>query len=298
MGVQIAMFADTIIATLLPTGAVSALYYADRIYQLPLGVIGIAAGTVLLPEMSRLVAAGRPQEAKQAQNRTMLLTWLLAAPFLAAFLVVPDLIMHALFARGAFTAASADAAGAALLAYGAGLPAVVLIRSAVASFYAQGDTATPLWASLTAVAVNVAFKIVLMGPLEQAGLALATSIGAWTNLGLLVFLATRRGAMRLDRRFLNTALAIGAATLAMGLVMAGIDALAAPRLVGHAGLADLLRLCLVGVAGGLVYVAISGFLLRHTIRGLLARRAATRSPASGSRDPAGNRDIPPPVPLD
>ena len=81
MGVQIAMFADTIIATLLPTGAVSALYYADRIYQLPLGVIGIAAGTVILPEMSRLIAAGRPDAAHQAQNRTMLLTWLMTAPF-------------------------------------------------------------------------------------------------------------------------------------------------------------------------------------------------------------------------
>jgi putative peptidoglycan lipid II flippase len=105
MGTQIAMFADTIIATLLPTGAVSALYYADRIYQLPLGVIGIAAGTVLLPEMSRLIASGRPDLATAAQNRTMLLAWLMAAPFLAGFLAVPDLIMHALFARGAFTAA-------------------------------------------------------------------------------------------------------------------------------------------------------------------------------------------------
>jgi putative peptidoglycan lipid II flippase len=296
--VQIAMFADTIIATLLPTGAVSALYYADRIYQLPLGVIGIAAGTVLLPEMSRLVASGRPEEARQAQNRAMLLTWLMAAPFLAAFLIVPDLFMHALFARGAFTAASADAAGAALLAYGAGLPAVVLIRSAVASFYAQGDTATPLWASLTAVAVNVAFKIVLMGPLEQAGLALATSIGAWTNLGLLVLLATRRGAMRLDRRFLATALAIGAATVAMGLVMVGVDALAGPHFAAHSGIQDLLRLAMVGAAGGLAYVAVSGLLLRPIIGSLSARRRATTTRASGLPDRAGNPDIPPAVPPD
>jgi putative peptidoglycan lipid II flippase len=174
----------------------------------------------------------------------------------------------------------------------------VLIRSAVASFYAQGDTATPLWASLTAVAVNVAFKIVLMGPLEQAGLALATSVGAWTNLGLLVLLATRRGAMRLDRRFLNTACAIGAATLAMGLAMAGVDRLAGARLALHPGIEDLVRLALVGAAGGLTYVAVSGFLLRRIIGSLLARRRATSTRAIGSPDPAGSRDIPPAVPPD
>jgi putative peptidoglycan lipid II flippase len=283
MGVQVAMFADTIIATLLPTGAVSALYYADRIYQLPLGVIGIAAGTVLLPEMSRLVAAGRPDEAKAAQNRTMLLTWLMAAPFLAGFLVVPDLIMHALFARGAFTGASADAAGAALFAYGAGLPAVVLIRSAVASFYARGDTATPLWASLTAVVVNV----VLMGPLAQAGLALATSIGAWTNLGLLVVLATRRGAMRLDRRFATTALGIAAATLAMALAMAGVDMVARSYLAHVSGPRDLVRLILVGLAGAVVYGGVASLLLRDLVAGFLKRRKA--GPAARPLDDRARR---------
>jgi putative peptidoglycan lipid II flippase len=290
MGTQIAMFADTIIATLLPTGAVSALYYADRIYQLPLGVIGIAAGTVLLPEMSRLVAAGRPEAASQAQNRTMLLAWLMAAPFLAAFLTIPDLIMHALFARGAFTAASADAAGSALLAYGAGLPAVVLIRSAVSSFYARGDTATPLWASLTAVAVNVLFKIVLMGPLEQAGLALATSIGAWTNLLILVVLASRRGSMALDRVFARRALGIAAATLAMGLVMLAADRLAGPALAGWSGPRDLLRLALVGLAGALAYGAIAGLTLRSVVAAIIGRGGRRASPAPA---PPDSPDSPP-----
>ncbi|HZW46479.1 MAG TPA: murein biosynthesis integral membrane protein MurJ, partial [Microvirga sp.] len=158
-GVQLAIFADTIIASFLPTGAVSSLYYADRLYQLPLGVIGIAAGTVLLPEMSRRIAAGDEAGAYAAQNRTIGLTLALAAPFLVAFLVMPDLIMSALFQRGAFDAQAAQRSGAVLAAYGLGLPAAVLIRSAVASFYARSDTATPLIASLTAVGVNVVVKI-------------------------------------------------------------------------------------------------------------------------------------------
>ena len=191
-GVQLALFADTIIASFLPTGAVSSLYYADRIYQLPLGVIGIAAGTVLLPEMSRRIAAGDSDGAHRSQNRAIGLTLALAAPFVVAFITLPELIMSALFQRGAFDAAAAARSGAVLSAYAIGLPAAVLIRSAVASFYARSDTMTPLIASLGAVAVNVAIKIMLMDTYGVVGLALGTAIGIWVNLVLLVILATRR----------------------------------------------------------------------------------------------------------
>src|ERR1039458_6541595 len=99
MGVQLALFADTIIASFLPAGALSALYYADRIDQLPIGVIGIAAGTVILPEMSRRIAAGDEAGAAAAQNRAIEFTLLLSIPCLAAFFVIPELIMRALFMR-------------------------------------------------------------------------------------------------------------------------------------------------------------------------------------------------------
>src|SRR6187551_1832789 len=108
-GVQLALFADTIIASFLPAGALSALYYADRLNQLPIGVIGIAAGTVILPEMSRRIAGGDHHGAAQAQNRAIELTLLLAVPCVVAFLIVPDLIMRALFMRGRFTEADATA---------------------------------------------------------------------------------------------------------------------------------------------------------------------------------------------
>ncbi len=180
-GTQLALFADTIIASLLATGAISALYYADRIDQLPIGVIGIAVGTVLLPEMTHRIAAGDDAGARSAQNRAIEFALLLAIPCIVAFLVVPDVIMRGLFMRGRFTADDAHAAAVTLMAYTIGLVPFVLIRSTVAPFLARGDTFTPMKAALIGTAVNIVFKIVLMGPLAQVGLALATSIGAWIN---------------------------------------------------------------------------------------------------------------------
>src|SRR5690349_17105250 len=217
-GTQIALFADTIIASFLATGALSALYYADRLNQLPIGVIGIAAGTVLLPEMARRLAAGDFDGAAVSQRKAFDFTLLLSVPFVAAFMAVPDTIMRAMFARGAFTKGDAAAAGATLAAYAIGLIPFVLIRSAVATFYARKDTATPVKAALTGVAVNVALKVALVGSLAQIGLALATAVGAWINLLLVIGFAVRAGHLALDRaqlqsfaKFVATAAILGAA---------------------------------------------------------------------------------------
>jgi putative peptidoglycan lipid II flippase len=204
MGTQVALFADTIIATFLPAGALSALYYADRLNQLPIGVIGIAIGTVLLPEMSRRITAGDDAGAAASQRRAFDFTLLFSVPFVAAFLTVPDVIMRAMFARGAFSKADAAASGATLAAYAIGLIPFVLIRSAVATFYARKDTATPVKAALTGVAVNVALKIALVGALAQVGLALATAVGAWINLLLVVGFAVRKGYLDLDRALMQS----------------------------------------------------------------------------------------------
>lgn len=199
MGTQVAMFADTIIATFLPAGALSALYYADRLNQLPIGVIGIAVGTVLLPEMARRITAGDNAGAMAAQRRAFDFTLLLSVPFVAAFLAVPEAITRAMFARGAFSKADAAAAGATLAAYAVGLVPFVLIRSAVATFYARKDTATPVKASLTGLTINMGLKLLLMGAFAQIGLALATAVGAWVNLLLVLGFAVRAGYLELNR---------------------------------------------------------------------------------------------------
>jgi putative peptidoglycan lipid II flippase len=252
-GVQIAMFADTIIASLLPAGSVSSIYYADRLYQLPIGVIGVAAGTVLLPEMSRRFAAGDAGGAFHAQNRTAALTVALATPFLIAFLMIPDVIMRGVFLRGKFDAAAALAAANVLEAYGTGLIAIVLIRSAVASFQAQGDTKTPMVVSLVAVGVNVVLKLALYKSQGAPGLALATAIGAWVNFGLLVFLALRRNLMAPDLIFGKTA---AAAAIAGFLLALTAQAAYAPtyKLAAAFGVGVYAtHLALLGLIGTLVY---------------------------------------------
>ncbi|MFL5154846.1 MAG: murein biosynthesis integral membrane protein MurJ [Microvirga sp.] len=252
-GVQLAMFADTIIASLLPTGAVSSLYYADRLYQLPVGVIGIAAGTVLLPQMSRRLAAGDVAGAHGAQNRALGFTIALAAPFAVAFLILPDLIMAALFRRGAFDAAAAARAGAVLAAYAVGLPAVVLIRSAVASFYARADTVTPVVAALAAVAVNVALKLVLMRPYGVVGLALATALGAWVNFGLLFALAYRRDWTAPSAALAKTLAAVVAASIVLALYAFAAQAPVARAAAALVTWRDEAALGALAVGGALVY---------------------------------------------
>jgi len=269
-GVQLALFADTLIASFLPTGALSALYYADRINQLPIGVVGIAVGTVLLPEMSRRLAAGDDKGAASAQARGIQLALLLTVPCAAAALAIPDLIMRARFARGAFTSADAAAAGATLAAYSVGLLPFVLLRSFTAPFYARGDTATPVKAALLAAAINVALKVVLMGPLAQVGLALATSVGAWINLSLLAYLARGQG-------FAVSGAAIGkpvAKLIAIGVVFAaallagayGLDR----ALAGLTHFSDETALTILIVLGAVLYFAlVFGLLGRKWFMGLL-----------------------------
>src|SRR5215211_503469 len=253
MGTQVALFADTIIATFLPAGALSALYYADRLNQLPIGVIGIAIGTVLLPEMSRRIASGDQAGASVSQRQAFDFTLLLSVPFVAAFITVPDVIMRAMFARGAFSKADAAAAGATLAAYACGLIPFVLIRSAVATFYARKDTATPVKAALTGVAVNVALKILLVGSLAQIGLALATAIGAWINLLLVIFFAVRAGYLELDRAWMISLAKFAAAGVLLAAALWAIARFASFYFAQMHTFRDETALLLLIAAGAFVY---------------------------------------------
>jgi putative peptidoglycan lipid II flippase len=253
MGTQVAMFADTIIATFLAAGALSALYYAERIYQLPIGVIGVAIGTVLLPEMSRRITAGDDAGAAASQRRAFEFTLLTTVPFVAAFLTVPDAIMRAVFVRGAFTTADAAAAAATLSAYAVGLIPFVTIRSAVATFYARKATATPVKASLTGLSVNVLLKFLLMGPLAQVGLALATAVGAWINLLLVIGFAVRAGYLEFDRAFLQALVKFLVAGIVLGAALWFAAKFANVQLAQLGALRDQTVLALLIAVGAVVY---------------------------------------------
>jgi putative peptidoglycan lipid II flippase len=253
MGTQVALFADTIIATFLPAGALSALYYADRLNQLPIGVIGIAIGTVLLPEMSQRLSSGDREGAQASQRRAFNFTLLFSVPFVAAFLTVPELITRAMFAHGAFSRTDAAAAGATLAAYAIGLIPFVLIRSAVATFYARKDTATPVKAALIGVVVNIVLKIALVGSMAQVGLALATVVGAWINLLLVAGFAVRAGYLDLDRGLVRSTIKFAVS----GAVLAGALWLTlkfgAVHLGGLSAFRDESMLVVLIVVGTIVY---------------------------------------------
>jgi len=252
-GTQIALFADTIIASFLATGALSALYYADRLNQLPIGVIGIAAGTVLLPEMARRITAGDEAGARYSQNRAVEFTLLLSVPCLIAFLIVPDLIMKALFRHGAFTDADAHAAAMTLVAYSIGLLPFVLMRSASVTFLSRGDTTTPVKALFASVIVNVALKILLMDRYAQVGLAFATSIGVWINFVLLVWFASRRNLLGLDRRLLESTAKFAAAGVALTAALLLCERPVGALFAQWTSLRDLATLCVLGAIGLVVY---------------------------------------------
>ncbi len=271
-GTQLALFADTIIASFLSAGALSALYYADRIDQLPIGVIGIAVGTVLVPEMTQRIAAGDESGARSAQNRAIEFALLLAIPCVIAFLIVPDVIMRGLFERGRFTAGDAHVAALTLMAYTVGLVPFVLIRSVVAPFLARGDTLTPMKAALAGTAVNILCKVALMGSLAQVGLALATSIGAWVNFVLVLAFAVRAGLIASDATLKSSLAKLAVAAFAFALLLyvgaPFVAALLSSLSRFHAE-AELIALALLG---SLFYAALVVALFGRRWLSLLRRR--------------------------
>jgi putative peptidoglycan lipid II flippase len=221
--------------------------------------------------MSRRIAAGDVAAAHGAQNRAIGFTLALTIPFFVAFLTLPELIMAALFQRGAFDENAVRTAGAVLSAYAVGLPAIVLITSSRASFYARSDTKTPLIASLTGIAVNVALKIVLMGPFGVVGLALATAVGTWINLILLVALAYRRDWTAPSGALGRIMIAVLAAGLCLALFAIFAPARVATALAWLPAWRDETLLALLGTGGALVYGAVLFGSLK-LLRVRLARR--------------------------
>ena len=255
--VVIAPFVDTILASLLPAGSRTALYYADRINQLPLGVLGIALGTVLLPEMSARLAKGDTIGSHAAQNRSAAMSLLLTLPFMVSFIAVPDVIMRAYLAHGAFDHGAAAVAAMTLAAYGVGLPAMALVRIVASTFYARHDTATPMRATVTAMACNIALKVVFVWGfgLGVAGIALGTAIGAWINVGLLTWFGRSRDLLAIERIFMRS---LPAALIAA--LMTGIGALLGAWLLrGHGDIAALAAaIACAGLGYGSVLVMFRG----------------------------------------
>lgn len=275
---QINLAVDVIIASLLPSGAVSFLYYADRVAQLPLGVVGAALGTALLPLLSRQLRAGQTLAAHRSMNRGVELALLLALPCAAGLAAAGGPIIAGLFQRGAFGEAAAAASASALVAYAFGLPAFVLVKVFAPGFFARGDTATPVKVGIVAVALNLALNLMLMGPLGHVGIALSTAIAAWANAGLLAWLLGRRRSFVADRRARRVLPRILAASLLMGAVIV----LASHLLPAPQGPSGRVLLLAALIGAGAVSYLLAGLALRafdpREVLGLLRRRRSTPGP--------------------
>ena len=194
---QINLLIGTMIASL-HAGAVSYLYYADRIYQLPLGVVGVAIGIVLLPDLSRRLRAGNGEEVSQIQNRALEMSMLLTIPAGIALMVIPAPIVSVLFEHGAFHAEDTAPTVWPLMAFAAGLPAFVLIKIFSPGFFAREDTRTPMIFAAISVAINIAGSLALYFLMGHTGIAIATSLAGWVNAALLGLVLHRRGHFRAD----------------------------------------------------------------------------------------------------
>jgi putative peptidoglycan lipid II flippase len=250
---QLNLLISTALASLLPGGSVSYLYYADRLNQLPLGVVGIAVGTAILPSLSRQIRLGQAADAVTTQNRGLELALLLTLPAAVALALLATPILATLFERGAFGAADTAATAAALSAYAAGLPAFVLVRVLAPAFFARHDTATPVKVAVAAMAVNLGLTLVLMQFLAHVGIALATTIAGWVNALTLLWLLVQRGHFRFDGRARRNLPRVGAAALGMGLVLALLRVVLVPALAGPV----VLRVCTLAALVGAGLAAFS-----------------------------------------
>lgn len=271
------LVSTSLAARFLQEGSVSWLYYADRLNQLPLGLIGIAIGTAILPTLSRQIGGGNAKAAHDTQNRALELALLFALPATVALIVAAGPIVHGVFEHGAFTSADTLGTAAVLAAFSAGVPAYVLIKVLTPGFYARSDTKTPLRLALIAMLVNLVGNLVLIWPLQHIGVGVATAISAWVNVGLIWYVLRKRGHIEPDARLRQKAWRLLAAALAMGVAL-WFGGQFADRLMGDGLWRRILVLSLLCGGGGAIYglaVFASGAYRIAELKTLLRRRPVT-----------------------
>ncbi|HEC01289.1 MAG TPA: murein biosynthesis integral membrane protein MurJ [Sphingomonadales bacterium] len=258
--IQVNLMLDMIIASHLPDGSISFLFYADRLNQLPIGVIGVALGTVLLPLLARNIAEGDNAKVSYNQNRAIEFGLFLTIPAAVAFMVVPFQLIHVLFERGAFTQEDSWQTAYALMAYAAGLPAYVLAKIFSPGYFARKDTKTPVKFAMVALVVNMTLNLILMQYFAHVGLAMATAISAWLNAAMLAGGLVRRGHFSFDGQTVVRLAKYLLASVVMGAVVWGLSGQISGMFTGHLGTKTLGLVILVvgGVGSYLVVTFLSG----------------------------------------
>ncbi|MEP2181262.1 murein biosynthesis integral membrane protein MurJ, partial [Roseibium sp.] len=249
---QINVAVGQVIASL-QDGANALLYYADRLYQLPLGVIGIAIGVVLLPSLTRQLRAGHEDQYQHSLNNALEFSLVLTLPSAVALAVVPHEIVSVLFERGRFDALATEGTAAALAAFAFGLPAFVLNKVFSPGYFAREDTKTPMWFAGIGMAVNVALSLAFFPFLQHVGIALATTVAGWVNTGLLVIVLWRRGHFTPDLTVLRKLALILLASCLMGVVIHFAAIGLAPWISGSNLLVRVAGLAALVATGAIVF---------------------------------------------
>lgn len=274
---QINLLVSTALAgSMLEAGSISYIYYADRLNQLPLGLIGIGLGTILLPTLSRLLASGKQDEAMETQNRGIELALFLTLPAMAALMISAEPIIRGLFQHGAFTAEDTVKCAWALAAFSIGLPAYVLVKVLTPGYYAREDTKTPVRYATISIGVNLVGNLILIPWIGHVGPPLATALAALVNVALLYATLRKRGHFAADSRLVRRLPRLALAALLMGAALFGLDRLLDPYLTGT----FLIRSLALGVlvAGGTAIYGIACFVTRAftigDLKSLMRKRGA------------------------
>jgi putative peptidoglycan lipid II flippase len=264
---QISVVLDVVWASLLPVGTISALYYADRVAQLPLGVVGVAIGTALLPLLARQLRTGQQAAAMASQNRAIEVGLLFSLPAAVALWLLAEPIIRMLFERGRFEAEDTWRAAGALAAFAVGLPAFVLVKALTPGFFAREDTRTPLYIALVSITANVALNVFFLfgTSLAHVGIALASSLSGWSP----------------DARLVSRTWRVTAATIGMGMVLWLALVPLGPTLIRAdlSGVVALLGLCALGGAAYGLLGMLAGVINLSELRSMMRRQPGLSSTA-------------------
>ena len=271
------VISSTLAARFLAQGSVATLNYADRLNQLPLGLIGIGVGTAILPTLARALASGDHASAERTQNRAIELVLLLTLPAAVALVVSAEPLIAGLLQHGAFTALDTGRTARALAFFSLGLPAYVLIKVLTPGFYARTDTKTPVRIALVAVGINLAGNLLSVWSLGVAGIALSSAISAWINAALLARVLHRRGHLRFDARLKRVTLRLAAASAAMAAVLLLLNPRVLPFVTGGLVPRVAALTLLVGL-GAAAYFAAALALRAFRLADLRAQFARRRPP--------------------
>jgi putative peptidoglycan lipid II flippase len=270
----VSVFIDTFFLTRIGTGAVSWFNYADRLNQLPLGVIGAAIGTAILPQVSRHVDIGEADKAAKVQGQAAELAMLLCLPAALALAVSALPLVSAIFEAGRFNARDAHYTALTLSIVALGLPAYVLVKVLTPGFYARRDTATPVKTAVVVLIANIILNFALIPPFGIGGLAAAVAISSWLNCTILYVLLHRRGHFRVEAWLASRLIRQLIAAAGMVAALIGVRMALSGWFLGSVGHRLVAVIAIVG-AGLMVYfplVWVLGGTDREELKALLRRR--------------------------